>query len=116
MENDEMEVFLEALVTGNPGQTIMNQEKRGQNTFAASEKLPIRCPRAELEALGFVFGNPLDDLFIACQFPSGWTKRTTDHSLWTELIDPNGNVRGSIFYKAAFYDRDAFMSLTKLTP
>ena len=29
----------------------------------------------------------------------------------TDILDENGVVRGSIFYKAAFYDRDAHMHL-----
>jgi len=112
LDKEMYNVLLEAMALGDAGKAIENQEKRGQTSFVASEMLPIRCPRVELEALGFVFGKEVDALFIECQFPPGWTKRPTDHSMWSELVDPAGNVRGSIFYKAAFYDRDAFMHLS----
>lgn len=112
MKDDYMSVLFETMITGDSGRAIENQEKRGQTVFVGSQTLPIKyLPRAELDALGFVFGEPVDDLFISCQFPVGWSKRSTDHSMWSELVDPEGNVRGSIFYKAAFYDRDAFMRL-----
>lgn len=31
--------------------------------------------------------------------------------MWSYLVDELGRRRGAIFYKAAFYDRDAFMRL-----
>ena len=31
--------------------------------------------------------------------------------MWNEIIDAKGHVRGTMFYKAAFYDRSAHMSL-----
>ena len=98
------------MVAATPG-GIEAQEAEGQKCFVSDETLPIECPREELEALGFQFGDKVDSLFVACRFPNGWSKRPTDHSMWSELIDPEGTVRGSIFYKAAFYDRRAFMRL-----
>lgn len=111
MKRDAWEVMLESLVTGDVGGAIMNQEKRGQGDLVHSDTLPVRCPREELEALGFVFGDMADELFIRVTMPEGWKKEPTDHSMWSRLVDPQGRQRGSIFYKAAFYDRDAFMHL-----
>lgn len=108
-EKDGLENFRAAVTPGG----IERQEAEGQRIFVASEVLPIDCPQSELEALGFKFGEPVDDLFVAVQFPDGWKKKATDHSMWSELIDPEGKVRASIFYKAAFYDRKAHMSLDK---
>lgn len=54
---------------------------------------------------------PGDDLFVYVKFPEGWTKKRTDHSMYTDLLDPQGRVRGSIGYKAAFYDRWARMTV-----
>ena len=90
---------------------IQRSEREGQKSFVAQQTLPIKnLKRDKLEAIGFVFGNQIDRLFIACQFPDGWTKRPTDHSMWSELVSPDGKVVATMFYKAAFYDTDAFMS------
>lgn len=52
-----------------------------------------------------------DQLFITAKLPAGWQLKATEHSMWNSLLDASGNKRGSIFYKAAFYDRDAFINL-----
>ncbi len=90
---------------------IERQEAEGQREFVSSETLPLDCPREQLEKLGFEFGDAVDELFVKVRFPSGWTKRATEHSMWSDLIDPHGRKRGGIFYKAAFYDRKAHMGL-----
>jgi hypothetical protein len=100
------------LVAATPG-GIEAQERAGQTSFVSGDYLPKRCPKEELEQLGFVFGKDKDDLFVYCQFPAGWKKEASDHAMWSTLLDDKGRKRGSIFYKAAFYDRDAFMSLDR---
>ena len=99
-----------ALVSETKG-GIEAQEAQGQKDFVASETVPIDCPKEKLEELGFVFGEKSDDLFVNVQMPNGWKKIPTEHSMWTELQDETGKVRASIFYKAAFYDRCAFLRL-----
>ena len=114
MRSDPMEVLLEAMITGDGPAAIERQEKRGQDALVRSQVLPIkclRCSREQIEELGVVFGEPVDDLFINVTLPDGWEVRPTDHSMWSELVDDEDTVRASIFYKAAFYDRDAFISL-----
>ena len=101
----DVDNFLAAATPGG----IERQEAAGQASFVAQETLPIECPKTELETLGFVFGEPKDDLFVAVTFPDGWTKKATDHSMWSDLLDPKGRKRGAMFYKAAFYDRNAHM-------
>jgi len=99
----------------NTPRLIERQEKRGQQDLVGSEALPIKmsgATRAHLEAFGFKFGQDLDDLFVQAQLPPGWKKQASDHSMWSYLIDNQGRTRASIFFKAAFYDRDAFMSFT----
>lgn len=99
------------MVAATPG-GIEAQEAMGQAALAGTkDALPKDCPQKDLEALGFVFGEPIDDLFINATFPAGWRKKATDHSMWSELLDETGKKRGAIFYKAAFYDRRAFMRL-----
>lgn len=108
------EVHPEWVMGGNP-RAIEAQEKRGQQEFVANEQLPAKCPadlKATLEAAGVKFGSatPGDELFVLAVLPPGWKKVPTDHSMWSTLVDDKGVKRASIFYKAAFYDRDAFLS------
>jgi hypothetical protein len=107
--NGDMENFLVASTHGG----IEAQEAAGQQSFVAGETLPKECPREDLEALGFVFGTDDDDLFINVIMPQGWHKKATDHPMHSDLIDDKGRIRGGIFYKAAFYDRSAHMSLSR---
>jgi hypothetical protein len=85
-------------------------ERRGTQQLAASGQfLPVDGPRAELEALGFVFGAPKhgDPLFVHVAFPDGWSMQISDHSMWNYVVDGTGKRRVAVFYKAAFYDRNA---------
>lgn len=88
---------------------IEAQEKAGQIAELERQTLPVDLfpPRSDWESAGFVFHEPVDDLFVSVTFPAGWTKCATDHSMWTDIIDAEGRKRGAIFYKAAFYDRSA---------
>lgn len=116
MNDDAMAVFLEAFVTGDVGRAIENQEARGQRSFVHSDTLPKRMlsgSREQVEAMGVAFGEDADDLFVRCTFPTGWKKEATDHSMWSHLVDEQGRKRATIFYKAAFYDRDAHMTLER---
>ena len=62
------------------------------------------------EQLGFVFGKNIDDLWVEVKAPPGWDLQYTDHAMWSNIVDDKGRVRAQQFYKAAFYDRDAFYS------
>lgn len=95
--------FLVASVPGG----IEAQEKAGQIEQTFLDTLPKDCPQAQFEALGFKFLGEHNDLFLKVEFPKGWRKKATDHDMWTDIIDETGTKRGSIFYKAAFYDRRA---------
>lgn len=109
-------VFLDVISGMSGGKAIENQERQGQKDACRTEALPIRGTsdkRATWEALGFVFGEPADDLFVNVTMPPGWELRPTDHSMWSNLHDEQGRIRGSMFYKAAFYDRDASISLCR---
>jgi len=99
---------------------IEAQEKRGQLEQAEKQELPVEGTsssehRKMFEALGFKFGKraSLQDLFVACEFPKGWKKVPTEHSMWSDLVDDKGRKRGGIFFKAAFYDTKAHVSLSK---
>lgn len=94
---------------------IEAHEAAGQQMLCKSELLPIdlqRVPRKVFEDLGFTFGEPVDSVFVKGTLPPGWQIKPTEHSMWNDLVDEKGRKRGGMFYKAAFYDRSAFMRLT----
>jgi hypothetical protein len=82
----------------------------------ASTTLPTESYTAdsEFEALGFTFGAqvPGDPLFREATLPEGWTREGTEHAMHSVIKDERGIERASIFYKAAYYDRKASLSLT----
>ncbi len=100
------------------GCAIENQEARGQDEFVKSDTLPTDIrpeAKAALEAAGAKFLGPVpgDDVFQYATLPPGWTKKAGKHSMWSDLVDDKGRKRGGIFYKAAFYDRSANLSLVR---
>jgi hypothetical protein len=60
-----------------------------------------------LLAIGATFpeDKEKDRLLIPVLLPVGWDVRATNHYMWSDLIDPSGNKRGSVGYKGAFWDR-----------
>lgn len=103
------------LLGGNP-RAIEAQEARGQRELVESTVLPTECrpaDKAALEAAGVKFGDPLpgDPIFCNAELPEGWKKEGSDHAMWSYLVDETGTQRAAIFYKAAFYDRSAFIRL-----
>lgn len=113
-QEDSTIVQLDAVVTRDVSGAILRQEKRGQSAFVNSSTLPIKScnTREQFEQAGIVFGENVDDLFVAVVLPDGWRKEATGHSMHSKLLDEKGRERASIFYKAAFYDRRANISLT----
>lgn len=108
--------FENAIIAATPG-GIEKQEKEGQNMFIADSGnatsiLPKDCPKEELEKMGVEFLTDYDDIFVNVILPKGWKKKATDHSMWSKLYGENGKEIASIFYKAAFYDRGAFLRLS----
>lgn len=104
---------------------IEASERRGQIEFLESEVLPAEIqqywPGAKkgdgkllLEAWGFVFGKHVggDTLFMQAKLPPGWSRKGTDHAMWSHVVDDKGRERCAIFYKAAFYDRRATLSIS----
>lgn len=114
---DGMEVLLEAMITGDASAAIENQEVWGQQLLVADETLPrkygFNTTLEQLESMGIVFGENADDLFVRVRLPEGWSKQPTSHSMWSNLIDDQGRTRAMIFYKAAFYDRDAHIDIVR---
>ncbi len=110
--------LVEAMSAGSASGGILAQEARGQRELVESEVLPTEMrpeDRAALEASGVKFGDivPGDHLFQYVELPEGWRKVATDHSMWSDLVDNKGRKRAGIFYKAAFYDRNARLSCNR---
>jgi hypothetical protein len=84
----------------------MSYEERDRITTANI----VEYTRAKYERMGIEIIEEYDDLFWSVKLPEGWEIRATDHTMWNELIDNKGRKRASFFYKAAFYDRDAFIN------
>jgi len=113
--NDGIEVLFDALLGGSAAGHFERQEARGQQELCASTQLPQKGSESEeIQALGIEWGESAkgDELFREATLPEGWEKRATDHSMWSEIVDETGKVRAEVFYKAAFYDRDAFIRAT----
>jgi hypothetical protein len=93
---------------------IEGMEAQGQQQLMHSDRLPTESDGDEkYTALGFAFGPPddRDPMFRPASLPDGWRKQGSDHSMWSYIVDQHGRRRVSIFYKAAYYDRSAFMRL-----
>lgn len=108
---------------GDPSEAITTMEKQGQLQLVHSDRLPTHHAMFGEEsgdtpylALGFSFGDPDSDdpIFRPATLPEGWSRRPSDHSMWSYIVDQHGRDRVRIFYKAAFYDRSAQMSLISI--
>lgn len=95
---------------------ITGMEAAGQAQLVNSTSLPTKMNSGtddDLRALGFELGDPdpADPMFRPVTLPDGWRKERTDHSMWSKVVDQHGRPRLTVFYKAAFYDRDAFINV-----
>ena len=70
----------------------------------------IEYTKQQYENMGIVIVDEYDDLFWNVELPKDWQIKATDHSMWNNLFDDKGRKRAAFFYKAAFYDRDAFIN------
>ena len=118
MELTFMDALLYAMEGKDPSAAIENQERRGQQSVVMNKRLPrkgrIRSAeefdaREQYEKMGIEVLGEYDDLFYDVKLPDGWEIKATSHSMWNELRDDKGRLRAKFFYKAAFYDRDAFI-------
>lgn len=95
---------------------IEEQEAEGAAAMQARdcEVIPAEVmggTEQDLTAIGFTLGpvDQRDPLFRQATLPLGWKRAGTGHSMWTRLVDEVGRERVSMFYKAAYYDRSAFL-------
>lgn len=113
---DDPGLSLASALQHGASESIERMEAEGQRQIVASEMLPteiLGATKADFEALGFVFGDPVtgDELFQAATLPQEWSREGSEHTMWSYVVDETGKQRVAIFYKAAFYDRRAHMSI-----
>lgn len=121
IENTKKSPKIGWLLGGNP-QAIEDQEKEGQQQLTLKKKVQQLPSKVQFEyseenstkrykTLGFkvISESKGDSLFLDVKLLKGWELKVTDHSMWSDLIDDKGRKRAEIFYKAAFYDRSAFI-------
>ena len=105
------------LTDGLPGM-IEATEANGAREVAAANgtRLPTDGREAWelLLAEGGGKGSPVPDdpIWTEGSLPDGWRVETTDHSMWTRVLDDNDVERIDVFYKAAFYDRRCLMKVS----
>lgn len=68
----------------------------------------LEYTKQQYEKMGIVILEEYDSLLYRVQLPEGWKLVPTGHHLWNDIFDDKGRKRISYFYKAAFWDRDAF--------
>lgn len=115
-KTDPLLLLADAMGAGGPSGSIERMEAQGQREIVNSTVLPSRFNSGsedELTALGFKLGDKVegDSLFRQAELPAGWKREGSDHAMWSHVVDHLGRKRLSIFYKAAWYDRDAFIGL-----
>lgn len=100
---------------------IEEQEAEGAAAMQATdcEIIPTEInggTEQDLTAIGFVLGPVVkaDPLFREATLPAGWKRVGTGHAMWTHLVDEHGRERVAMFYKAAYYDRSAFLRVNTL--
>lgn len=102
-------------VLGGTERYIDDMNADGQRQVVASTALPTKSNYStdeDFAALGFKFGPVCSDpMFREATLPDGWRREGSEHAMWSYILDERGIRRVSVFYKAAFYDREAFMGI-----
>ncbi|TDZ94748.1 hypothetical protein [Mycobacteroides salmoniphilum] len=121
---------LAGCLDGNTSNYIEGMERSGQQQLLKSDLLPADAGRVwsgegdelldingwdVLEQWGFQRGESVesDSLFVHATLPEGWSRKGSEHAMHSTIVDDRGVERVNVFYKAAFYDRRA--SLTVIT-
>lgn len=113
MRNDDVLIAFTRLMAGESN-VLEHIEAEGQVEAVRCIKMAkkMRPSREVWERLGFLFTDiPGDNVLCSAILPEGWSLKATSHSMWNDIFDENGMKRGSMFYKASFYNRSAHMDL-----
>lgn len=98
--------------------TGITQEMRDSRDFDSMVKIQLennkKWTRKQYENMGIrIEDDNADELFYKVTLPEGWSINNTDHNMWNNVTDDKGRERFTFFYKAAFYDRDAFTNFNQ---
>ena len=116
--NTTTKPMLRWLFGGDP-KAIEQQEAEGQKEITSPTKernclqLPLKINGDDKDGyikLVIKYRKPVDDIFGLYEVPKGFKTQPTDHPMWNKLLNQNGEVVADFFYKAAFYDREAFIN------
>jgi hypothetical protein len=92
----------------------------GENSrFETDDEWKAHEDEPQWAGLGFVFGDFVPErqgeaMFRYATLPEGWTRKGSDHDMWSYIVDERGRERVAVFFKAAFYDRSAHMYIVKM--
>jgi len=92
---------------------IEAQRIDGQMRLVESAILPrdLRPSRGVFEQAGFKLGRLFGGIFLEAELPDGWAKRATSDPSHTDILDDRRRLRGTIYFNAAFHERDAHATL-----
>lgn len=116
MNDNMLEIMLGMF--GGSKTPVEDAEKSGQSRMIAKKQLPIKANsrtinnnqlRKKYQELGIEILSEADEYFYNVKLPSNIEIKATDHAMWNEVYQ-DGNKIASFFYKASFYDKDAFIS------
>lgn len=88
----------------------INDSMEWEEKYKVRTQNNIEYTKQQYEKMGIIIVDEYDDLFWNVKLPDGWEIKATEHSMWNDLFDNKGRKRANFFYKAAFYDRDAFIN------
>jgi hypothetical protein len=100
-------------------QFFIDDEKRSQLSFIASDTLPTEIKKAErkiLEKFGVRFGEvvPSDHAFQFAELPNGWKKVPGANRYESYLVDEKERARAFIHFDGAVHNRGAYLALEKM--
>lgn len=123
----KMNLLLDVISGKDTNTSIDNIERSGRDNIINKTQLPIyansinkKCYDIEntkelvlkkYKELGIEVINEENDLFYNIKLPKNIKLKSSESKYWTYLVDDKGTELASIFYKAVFYDRKAFINI-----
>lgn len=128
IEDMQRAELLMSAICGNSNMTIENIEKKGRDEILNKVQMPIfglhingkmfrdkeetkEIVARKYKELGIEIINEANDLFYNVKLPNNLKLKSSESNYWTYLINEEKQELASIFYKAVFYDRDAFINI-----
>lgn len=115
-EKRDLKIDMLMMLAIGPEAAVPLIERRGQTELTQSTKLPNKGSNDPESLESPIKWGPRptgDALFRDATLPEGWTKKGSDHPMWSYVRDEKGRTRAEVFYKADFWDRDAFIRFSR---